>query len=92
MRGYELTLLGVGYGDGLHGIGGGRLRWCGSEVVLRWWCMRRCGRSDGGDGVVVVGRWFRWTVVVWGEYGSGGDRGVKMVTRLMCGGCDEVER
>ncbi|GJZ47930.1 RNA-directed DNA polymerase, eukaryota, reverse transcriptase zinc-binding domain protein, partial [Tanacetum coccineum] len=47
---------GVGYGDGLHGIGGGRLRWCGSEVVLRWWCMRRCGRSDedgGEDGVKI---------------------------------------
>ncbi|GKG60380.1 hypothetical protein Tco_0611981, partial [Tanacetum coccineum] len=48
---------GVGYGDGLHGIGGGRRWWCGSELVLRWWCMRRCGRSDedgGEDGVKIL--------------------------------------
>ncbi|GKC41404.1 hypothetical protein Tco_1059126, partial [Tanacetum coccineum] len=31
--------------------------WCGSELVLRWWCMRRCGRSDedgGEDGVKIL--------------------------------------
>ncbi|GJZ74028.1 hypothetical protein Tco_0638174 [Tanacetum coccineum] len=54
------------------------------EKVASWWHGDVCDEGVGGG--------FEVTVVVWGEYGSGGDRGVKMVTGLMCGGCDEVGR